>query len=135
MFVERKSKIQKNTEKESTSLIDNELVDSPILPTDDKIRNFKQQTIKVLNLLEQEGIDIYSEGRYGGMYLRNSDESKKIENVFKKLSSIQQQKRKKTEEKNNTNTTKETSSTENIGLLQFLKNKHKQQTQATNPII
>ncbi len=30
---------------------------------------FRQQACKILDILESRGIDIYEEGRYGGMYL------------------------------------------------------------------
>jgi len=57
-------------------------VTEPPVFTKSEIKSFKDQSCEVLNILESQGINIYADGRYGGMYLHQNKE--KITNQVKK---------------------------------------------------
>jgi hypothetical protein len=48
----------------------------------EQLKTFKQQSCEVLDILEKNGINIYDEDRYGGMYLTHN--KNKISNNIKK---------------------------------------------------
>lgn len=48
-----------------------------------EIKTFKDEVIETLNILEKSGVDIYAEGRYGGMYLKRKDKSGKVSQALK----------------------------------------------------
>ena len=60
-----------------------------------EFKTYREEACYVLNLLEKQGINIYEEGRYGGMYLNNRSGGR-ISHIFsdtnnsKKENNIQQ---------------------------------------------
>ena len=46
-----------------------------------EFKTYREEACYVLNLLEKQGINIYEEGRYGGMYLNNRSGGK-ISHIF-----------------------------------------------------
>lgn len=49
-------------------------------------KNYRDQAIEVLNILDSQGINIYSEDNFGGMYLKQNKSDKllsKINGLFK----------------------------------------------------
>lgn len=51
--------------------------------SDIEIKTYKQEAIEVLNILEQNGINIYDPNRTGGMYLKRKDKSGKVPTALK----------------------------------------------------
>lgn len=49
-----------------------------IKPSEDKIRTFHDQACMVLDILEEQGINIYDPKRYPGMYLHHDGEIKPV---------------------------------------------------------
>lgn len=47
-----------------------------------EFKTYREEAIYVLNLLESQGIDIYDESRYGGMYLNQHSSSAKAKHIF-----------------------------------------------------
>ena len=77
---------------------------------DETETNWKQQAIKVLNILEKDGINIYDENRTPGMYLKNNNNK----NISPKIINILGE---------NTQTNKETDSNISKNLFEFLTKK------------
>ena len=51
--------------------------------TDIQIKTFKEESIEILNILDSQGINIYDESNYPGMYLKQkSNKNSKISNFF-----------------------------------------------------
>ena len=49
----------------------------------EEIKNYREDAIRTLNILEEKGINIYDESRYGGMYLRqNQTNERKLDKIF-----------------------------------------------------
>ena len=49
----------------------------------EEIKNYREDAIRTLNILEKKGINIYDESRYGGMYLRqNQTNERKLDKIF-----------------------------------------------------
>ena len=49
----------------------------------EEIKNYQEDAIRTLNILEEKGINIYDESRYGGMYLRqNQTNERKLDKIF-----------------------------------------------------
>lgn len=72
VFVNRKHKIEKEVS-ESISETNNSNENQEIKPpvhTESQIRNFREQAIQVLNILESQGIDIYDPSRRPDMYIK-----------------------------------------------------------------
>lgn len=72
-----KSRQPNNNKRESTE----KSVDSPVLLPIVEKKTYRDETIEVLNILEQHGTNIYDNKRYGGMYLNKKD---KITEFFDK---------------------------------------------------
>jgi hypothetical protein len=66
MIKKRISKVQQNTEETKP---ETEKVNSSY---EVDFKTYEEQAIAVLNILEKQGVDIYDDSRYGGMYLKNS---------------------------------------------------------------
>ena len=48
-----------------------------------EIKNYREDAIRTLNILEKKGINIYDTNRFGGMYLKSKEnESIKIAKIF-----------------------------------------------------
>lgn len=73
----RNKNLSDNTEK----VVSKNVTEPPIFTKSD-IKSFRDQSCEVLNILESKGINIYADGRYGGMYLRQNNE--KMTNPVKK---------------------------------------------------
>lgn len=63
----------------------------PIQITDSKqyFKSYKDEAIWAINLLEQQGINIYDPNRHGGMYLKKKTDSKNIGSIFSEKSQPQ----------------------------------------------
>lgn len=55
----------------------------PISPINQEFRTFTEEAIYVINLLKQNGVDIYDSNRYGGMYLNTQkNKNQSIKGLF-----------------------------------------------------
>lgn len=61
--------------------------DRPVF-TEEQIKTYDELTIKVLGILESQGVNIYDENNKPGMYLRNKHTS--VQNIFKSLDAMEE---------------------------------------------
>ena len=84
VFVRKKHKIEKEETGEQQQKDEKIYVDTPPVKTDEEIRNFREQAIKVLNILDSQGINIYDSSRRPDMYIRkrlNKESDVKIKRI------------------------------------------------------
>lgn len=80
-FIKRDNQdnINKNVE-ESKQKVDDS---SKFKHNPEEIKNYREDAIRTLNILEEKGINIYDESRYGGMYLKqNQTNERKLDKIF-----------------------------------------------------
>lgn len=68
VFVKRK--IETDSTEESAPDKKEHIEEQPKLKSQEQIRNFREQACLVLNILEEQGIDIYDTSRRPDMYIR-----------------------------------------------------------------
>lgn len=66
--------------------------------TNEQIKTFKDEAISVLNILENQGINIYDNNRFGGMYLRQNKDKFIPESLIKSMSNKKDNKKESTSE-------------------------------------
>ncbi len=76
-----RSRIRKVVEDEIIA----DVVSTPTTLGIEEIKTYKDEAILVLNLLEKEGINIYDENNYPGMYLRGNKQKTLSENLKAKF--------------------------------------------------
>lgn len=64
----------------------NKSIVSDSVYTNEQIKTFKDEAISVLNILENQGINIYDNNRFGGMYLRQNKDKFIPESLIKSMS-------------------------------------------------
>lgn len=64
---------------------DLEIIEEEKKPSYERSITLKEKTIEIINALEASGVNIYEEGRYGGMYLKqpNSNPSQNLPKELK----------------------------------------------------
>ncbi len=60
-------------------------------PINKEFKTYHEEACYVLNLLESQGIDIYEEGRFGGMYL-NRHSGGKVKHIFENTNMVKSKK-------------------------------------------
>lgn len=78
MIKKRQSK-QVETIEQNKKVVQKQKIQNNSKPLE--FKTYREEAIYVLNLLEKQGIDIYEEGRYGGMYL-NRHTGGKFNHIF-----------------------------------------------------
>lgn len=58
--------ILNNTENNSSNIID----ESTKFSNNEEVKNYRENAIRTIEILENKGINIYDENRYAGMYLK-----------------------------------------------------------------
>ena len=58
--------ILNNTENNSSNIID----ESTKFSNNEEVKNYREDAIRTIEILEKKGINIYDENRYAGMYLK-----------------------------------------------------------------
>ena len=58
-------------------------------PVNKEFKTYREEACYVLDLLEKQGVNIYEEGRYGGMYL-NRHSGAKISHIFSETNNKKQ---------------------------------------------
>lgn len=76
--------IKKRIKKSEDLVVENDKTESSDLNNNNGFKTFKDQAIHVLNILEKDGINIYDETNYGGMYLKTKNSDRKLSKIFKK---------------------------------------------------
>lgn len=87
--------------------------DRPVF-TEEQIKTYDELTIKVLGILESQGVNIYDENNKPGMYLRNKHTS--VQNIFKSLDAME-------EAKNENEQASTTQGPDNTHLINFFSKK------------
>ena len=74
--------ILNNTENnDNTNIIDkNETIK---FSNDEEVKNYREDAIRTIEILEKKGINIYDENRYAGMYLKKDiTDSNRLDKIF-----------------------------------------------------
>lgn len=61
------------------------IVSEPPKYTDMQLKSFREQAIMVLNILDEKGINIYDNNRYGGMYLHGNRNANQEQSLIQKI--------------------------------------------------
>lgn len=80
------------------SVVSNAVINNPY--NNEQIKSFKEQAIKVLNILDSEGINIYDNNRFGGMYLKGNKKKFIPESLIKSMSEKQNNEKNNDEKEN-----------------------------------
>ena len=73
MFINRRKDFQDEPEE----------INQPLDPETREVTTYEELTIKVLDILERDGINIYDENRHGGMYLKTKHSN--AEKIFQSV--------------------------------------------------
>lgn len=72
--------ILNNSENDNENVIKNETTK---FSNDEEVKNYREDAIRTIEILEKKGINIYDENRYAGMYLKKDiTDSNRLDKIF-----------------------------------------------------
>lgn len=75
-MIRKRPTTEKTSENSNSTVgISNDITDN----SHPRFKTYREEAIYVINLLKEQGVDIYAEGRKGGMYLKQNKDSQLFE--------------------------------------------------------
>lgn len=103
-----------------------QITDVPPKFTDIEIKTFRDETLEVLDLLDNKGINIYDENNYPGMYLKTkTNTNRKIKSLFTDTPAVVNKTVNKSNKDNSGSETKEENNQNLNNLFNFFKKENK----------
>lgn len=103
-----------------------QITDVPPKFTDIELKTFRDEALEVLDLLDNEGINIYDENNYPGMYLKTkSNTSRKLKSLFTDNPTVVNKSVNKSNKDNSGSEAKEENNQNLNNLFNFFKKENK----------